>query len=164
LIDWLNAKGRPGNDPVEKLLEWNARMQSEVPWPVDETKAYLARLVRRTKFAVAPVLVGLRPNRWQVDWRLVGRMAAAEGLALIKLLQLAEQGLLGRVRKCAKKECGRWFFARFQHQRFDKAKCQQETFRSDPEWKQKRAEHMRRLRHDKKLQEQGWLKPRKGAK
>jgi len=164
LIAWLNAKVRPKDDPVEQLLEMNQRL------PVQSTehdvRSYLAQIVRRSKLAVAPVLTGATARKWEIDWKLVGNMDSRQGLALVRMLHLADQGLIERVRKCAKPGCGKWFFARFKHQLFDSARCQQETFKQDPAWKKQRADYMRRLRQETKLRERRWLRTakRKGRK
>ncbi len=162
VIDWLNSKRRPEPDVVADLLELNGQL----PLSFQELLDYFAEIVRRSKFATAPVLLGVRPNHWKIDWRLVGNMDAEQGLAFGKLIHLAEQGLLGRIRKCAKKECGRWFYARFEHQKFHAQKCQVEAFRSDPQWKEQRREYMKQLRQEKKLREQKWLRSpkRKGKR
>lgn len=156
LLEWLNLKARPAGDPVEDLLKLN----SELPLEATEhdVRAYLAEIVRRSKLAVAPVLVSAQPGKWSVDWRLVGRMPPLGGLAFVKLLHLADRGLIDRVRKCAGEKCGKWFYAKFEHQRFHAARCQQETFRSDPRWKEQRREYMKQLRQDKKLRERKWLR------
>jgi len=170
LLEWLNSKARPASDPVEELIEMNQRLPIEVT--AEEIGSYLAELVRLSKLAVAPVLGDVGPMKWQVDWRLVGRMPPSQGLALVKLLHLADKGLIGRVRRCAAKQtkqvgprawstvsCGKWFFAKFAHQRFHSEKCQQETFKRDPDWKKQRAEYMKRLRAERKLREQ-WKGPK----
>jgi hypothetical protein len=161
VTEWLNSKARAAGDPVEELIELNAWL----PFRATELdiRSCLAKHVSRSKLAVAPVLVGASPNRWQVDWRLVEkvRLRPLQALALIKLLHLGDKGLLSRVRKCGKRECGEWFYARFEHQRFHSKRCQQEAFRSDPEWKKHRAEYMKQLRQDKKLRERKWLRAAK---
>ena len=158
LIEWLNSKAKLANDPIEKLLTLNRQLPIEST--EQEVRSYLAGLVRRSRLAVAPVLIGARPDRWRIDWRLVGKMHPSQGLALVKLLHLADRGLIGRVRKCARNQCGKWFFARFQHQRFHSERCQQETFKSDPEWKKQRAEYMKDLRHKEALRHAGLNRPR----
>jgi hypothetical protein len=149
LVGWLNSESRPTTDPVEKLLMLNRQLPIETT--EQEVSACLGGIVRRYKLAVAPVLQGAAPDRWRIDWRLVGSMHPSQGLALVKLLHLADRGLIGRVRKCARNQCGKWFFARFQHQRFHSERCQQETFKSDPEWKMQRAKYMKDHRHRETL-------------
>jgi len=167
IIEWLNAK-RLDDDPVSTLLETNRKMTVfgmnrglPIKATEQEIRGYLGELVRLSKLAVAPLLISAKPDKWSVDWKLVGEMPPLLGLAIIRLLHLAERGLLGRVRKCAAKDCGKWFYAKFEHQRFDTKQCQQETFRRDPDWKQKRATYMRQLRHEKAMRERRWLRPRK---
>ena len=156
VIEWLNAKARPAGDPVETLLTLNGRLPIEAR--EHEVGDYLAKIVRTSKLAVAPVLIDAAPGRWRIDWRLVGKMDSRQALALIRLLHLADKGLIGRVNRCANGDCGKWFYARFEHQRFHSAQCQQEAFRSDPEWKKQRREYMKELRQAKKLREQKWLR------
>jgi hypothetical protein len=172
LLLWLNSKARPAGDPVERLLELDGQLSEPATFikrdVVHELNSYLARIVRRSKLAVAPVLLGAAPGRWRIDWRLTGNMHHPQALAIVQLLHLADKGLLRRVRKCAAKECDRWFYARFEHQRFHSERCQQRTFRSDPGWKTLRAEYMKQLRWEGKLREQRWLdassSKRKGKK
>jgi hypothetical protein len=154
LIAWLNSKRRPAGDPVEKLIEMNGSLLIDVT--PEDIRSYLERLVRVTKLAVAPAVAGIDPGRWEVDWRMVGSMDPDQGLALVKLLHLADKGLIDRIRKCRKKSCSRWFYAKFEHQRFHSERCQQETFKADLSWKKKRREYMKRLRADRRLQEQQW--------
>jgi hypothetical protein len=91
-------------------------------------------------------------SRWALNWDPVAKgMHRAQSLALYNLFQLAEQRLLDRVRKCARPDCGQWFFARFKHQRFHSEKCQLLVFRSDEQWKEHRRDYMRRLRRDEKF-------------
>ena len=152
VVSWLNSKRRPPNDPVEKLIDFNRQLPIQVKEHQVET--YLADIVRKTGFAVAPVLVSAKPNRWRMKWNPVGTMDSEQYLALWKLLHLAEKGLIGKLKECAKKSCGRWFYARFKHQRFDSEKCQQETFKTNPEWRKKRARYMKQLRREKKAGKQ----------
>jgi hypothetical protein len=168
VVDWLNSKDRPqANDPVETLL----KMNQGLPFATNELKDYLAELVRRSKLAVAPVLGTVGSDRWEVDWRLVGRMPPMVGLAIVKLLHLADKGLIGRVRQCAEEHteqtgprtsktvrCEKWFYARFEHQRFHSTQCQERTFKTSPTWKKQRAEYMKRLRQEKKLRERKWMR------
>ena len=104
------------------------------------------------EYRLRPVLFPEEQDRWGIDrWAIVWDSArkgitTADALDLQDFLDLAREGLLSRLKKCANPKCRRWFYARFTHQRFDSAWCQQETFRSDPKWKQKRREYMKKLR------------------
>ncbi len=75
--------------------------------------------------------------------RVVPFVAAdtVEGETLLIALRVSQKGVLDRVRKCP--WCGKWFFARFQHQCFCQTKCQQEHFRDSDAWKEHRREWMR---------------------
>ena len=170
VVDLLNSKGRSQtDDPVETLLEMNQGLPFETT--EQEVRDYLGTLVRQSKLAVAPVLGEVTPGRWEVDWRLVGKMPPMLGLAIVKLLHLADKGLIGRVRRCAAEHteqtgprtwntirCGKWFYARFEHQRFHSTQCQERTFKTSPAWKKQRSEYMKRLRQEKKLRERKWMR------
>jgi hypothetical protein len=60
--------------------------------------------------------------------------------AVFDLAALAENELLTRLRKCT---CGKWLFARFNHQRFCGAACREKEFRSSPTWKEYRRKKAR---------------------
>jgi hypothetical protein len=61
--------------------------------------------------------------------------------AMLDFSLIAELGLLDRLKKCI---CGRWLFAKFEHQRFCSAKCREKAFRSDPAEKEKRRKWARK--------------------
>ena len=170
VVQWLNSKKRSTRDPVERLINLNSQQLEGGLSGVqarEEIHSFFSALVRQSKLAVAPVLSDVSTSRWNVAWRMVGKMDPLQGLALVKLLHLADGGLLDRVRKCASEDCGSWFYQRFSHQQFHSKKCQERTFRAKPGWKERHAEQMRQLRHTKKFQMQNWLKTqqkRKGGK
>jgi hypothetical protein len=62
------------------------------------------------------------------------------------VLYLASEGLLEKVRKCDRKGCGQWFYAKKRHQRFHSADCQQWTLRHDRKWMEQHAAVMRARR------------------
>ena len=72
--------------------------------------------------------------------------------AVYNLAQLAEMGLIVRLRKCI---CGNWLFARFSHQRFCSAQCREKEFRSSPEWKEYRR---KKAREYYRLHKSGYVK------
>src|SRR5260370_18511703 len=140
VTQWLNTH-REKADQLRRLLQATEEFRAgglapfEAARKVDST---LRQILRSSRLAVAPAVVEATVSHWRFDWRPIGRMKPARALAFFKLLQLAEQGLVDRVRQCAKPRCGRWFYARFRHQRFDSQKCQLDVFRSAPEWREKR--------------------------
>ena len=85
-------------------------------------------------------------ERPQIIWNKTEGESLSEALMLQTLLKLWQQGLLARVRRCKRPECGRWFFARFKHQLFDSTPCQQQFYSSDPAFKKKRRESLRQTR------------------
>jgi hypothetical protein len=164
VVDWLNSKRRPQGDPIEKLIELNVgRPFKSIEEDVD---TYLRRLIRRSKFALAPLIKSAVPGHWEIAWNSVGDMDHDQSLALVKLLHLANEGLIGRVRRCARKECGTWFYAKFDHMRFHSKTCQESTFKSSPEWREARRSYMRRERHNQKqrMKRQLELSKRKAGK
>lgn len=55
--------------------------------------------------------------------------------AVFDLAQIADMGLLDRLKECT---CGRWIWARFSHQQFCSSKCREKHFRSSESWKEHR--------------------------
>lgn len=100
------------------------------------------------------------PSSWLVLWRPSRRQRGpsqvldSESAVVGLLLNLARQGAVHRVRECL--ECGRWFFARFEHSKFCQRKCQLKHYQSDAKWKAHRRDWMRSYR--------GTIKRRQRAK
>lgn len=108
-----------------------------------------------------------RRGRWTVSWNHLSNREKVEivifaggnydtfpygeGDALQSIIKLAEEGFLGRVRTCD--VCGRWYFARFEHQLFCQTPCQQKNFRSTPKFRAQWRDYMRDYRRT--LQEMG---------
>jgi hypothetical protein len=63
--------------------------------------------------------------------------------AVLRLMELGSEGLLGRIRRCF---CGERFFANFVHQKFCTKDCQQKYYRSSPEYKALHRAYMKNLR------------------
>jgi len=73
-------------------------------------------------------------QRWLFRWTCKqGQRVAAMMLAVVRL---AELGLLRRLRPCIR--CSRWFFAKFNHQRFCGKRCQELHYQTGEYWKQRR--------------------------
>jgi hypothetical protein len=154
LLDWLNdTKNRPAGDLVEKLIRLHDEFLKGHLGAEERIRTFVARVVRRTKLAVAPVVGTITVKRWDCDWKMVGDMDASQGLAFIRALHLADRGLLNRIRECGREKCSRWFYAKFPHQRFCSLSCQQRAFRDDPEWRRKHSEDVKRARHEARLLE-----------
>jgi hypothetical protein len=63
-----------------------------------------------------------------------------ETLAVHHVVELAKQGLVGKVRKC---DCGKYFFARLPSQRFHGKECRVQFWEKSPERKARRREKAR---------------------
>jgi hypothetical protein len=68
----------------------------------------------------------------------------AESGALKNLLELVESRFVWKIGAC---RCGKFFFRKFQHQRFCSEKCRIAEFRNSDEARQKRNEYARKLYH-----------------
>lgn len=67
-----------------------------------------------------------------------GRRPVGEALAVFRILELSNMGLLDRLHKC---DCGRWLFSRFKHQRFCSDRCRKRSFEKSSNTN--RSEYMR---------------------
>lgn len=164
LVDWLNRDGRkraglriqtwlsflhvlseaapslggaPGILDLEKVIAALAKGQGG-----SRTES-LRRLLRSVGVPKVHVRVRIKFEDVGGTRRVVPVIAAdtVEGEALLTVLRISQKGVLNRVRKCPR--CGRWFFARFRHQRFCQLTCQQKHFRDSEAWKEHRREWMR---------------------
>lgn len=110
----------------------------------------------RHALRVTPFYAGLRKSnehktfpecRWMFGWASdAGRSDAGARVAraIFIIIRLGEQGLLGRVRRCAR--CQRWLYAKFNHQRFCQKLCQLLDYQTSEEWKRRRRERYRENR------------------
>ncbi len=76
-------------------------------------------------------------------FNLLGAQMGESG-ALKKALQLFESSLIWKIWRC---RCGRFFFAKFRHQRFCSQKCRTAEFQSSEDARKKRNEYARMLYH-----------------
>jgi hypothetical protein len=176
VIQWLNARPpkKAKSDPVEQLIQVNAgewRAGADLNAVTRKVRSILRRSnLRLSPYWYAPEVHVMRfsklrgqlvPHavtdwrRWGVEWDATARgMGQAQSLALRSVLDLASEGLLGKVRKCDGEGCGEWFHARKRNQRFHSADCQRYAFTHDKEWMAKHALEMRARRAAKKLEKQ----------
>jgi hypothetical protein len=154
-VDWLNDPGAPKKptSAVVNFLRANtdlATAPNKAQLLARAKKAYieLFQLVPSVEFfdteAMPEVIDGR--VRWTERNVPIGpiKKEAVPIEVWGSVKKLADWGLLGRTRKCP--QCGRWFFAKFDHATFDSRKCQQEMLRASPKWRKGRAAYMRRLR------------------
>jgi hypothetical protein len=174
ILQWLNARPQKKQkaDPVEQLIRVNAhewKQGADVNAVTRKVRAILgsARL-RLAPYWFVPVIHTMRLverggrgriqpvpmtdfSRWGIDWDPVAKgMGRAQALALRSTLELASDGLLGKVRECKREACGIWFFAAKSHQKFHSPECQQLALRSTDEWRDRHAAVMRRRRAAKR--------------
>jgi hypothetical protein len=172
LTQWLNARprGKAKADPVEQLIQVNAdqwKAGADLNAVTRKVRSILRRSkLRLTPFWSVPILHVMqfskrrgalvpRPitdwRRWEIEWDPKAKgMGRSQSLALRSVLDLASEGLLGRVRKCDRENCGEWFYAKKLQQRFHSAECQRFAFTHDKEWMAKHALEMRERRAAKK--------------
>jgi hypothetical protein len=74
--------------------------------------------------------------RWMFGWYSSAGERSAE--MIFRIVRLGERGLLARVRRCYR--CKRWFYAKFNHQRFCGQRCQVLHYQTSEEWKKRRRE------------------------
>lgn len=60
---------------------------------------------------------------------------------LLRIVEVARRGSLGRIRRCA--NCSAWYFANVRHQGYCRRECQQRNFRKSRKFKTKRKFYMR---------------------
>ena len=180
LLEYLNTGKK--NPDIEALLAANAELiqGTNVNAAVKTIRRLLVRAKLKPYFYVPMVQKGQRwspawkqnvrkmvldNTRWVVEWEPASRRDLARTQAFTSCIELARQGLLQRIKPCARKGCAKRFFARFAHQQFCSSKCQRAEIRSTEEWKKSRREYMKRLRSEGKLRERHRLElsKRKGA-
>ena len=63
--------------------------------------------------------------------------------AVTRIIELCHEGLIERHRRWG---CGKWFYAKFSHQKFCSDVCQLRIYKASPEWKAYRRDYMKRNR------------------
>jgi hypothetical protein len=168
--EWLNRKKETKN--IEKLLDAAATFSQNIAAAMESPKGKRLKRSRvvgifmpdeilgmcheinsiLSEFKLTPVLHPSAETLYGVEgWEVfldsgTNDVSTAEAFALQSVLELGKEGLLTRVKRCGNSKCNRWFYSRFNTQKFHSSRCQQEAFRSDPEWKRKRRAYMRNLR------------------
>ena len=138
-------------EPMIAAIEWKRTdpKKYELHWEIEKRRAILNKELSKYRFTpraeVAMGGGGVAPSQWAVWWRgatwdKYPRMRPSEALELI--LKLTQVGDLTRLRRCT--HCQKWLFARFRHQAFCSAKCQQKNFTKSDLWRAHRRAYMRR--------------------
>lgn len=128
------------NPQLKKLVPEKYNLQLEID---DRTRALNRKLAT---YRFCPRVYRAWKYGWLVTWETEREQEAMseqmkEGEALELILNLARSGYLDRLRRCT--ECRKWLYAKFRHQNFCSAKCQQRNYTHSEEWKKHRREYMR---------------------
>lgn len=83
---------------------------------------------------------------WTVLWEAEEFGGIAD--AVRSWLELVSRGLLGRLKQCARKKCGKWLFAKFAHASFCSLECRDAAAKEDPGRHERRKEYERRYYHE----------------
>jgi len=167
LAEWLNGEesSRIGADRDErrKELRGEARIRVRIAQLVQDLNTNAETFIREGKSDAKLTeqidrelsRYALKVSAWQVHhdskyktfseprWIFRWDSNAGERAAqmIFTIARLGERGLLARVRMCAR--CSRWFYAKFNHQRFCGKKCQLLHYQTSEEWKARRRERYR---------------------
>ena len=163
LVQWLNneepPRGGAERDELRKEIRAEARTRKRIAQLIRDLNTSAEIFIRTgvpdtalvdridREFARYPLTVQqvhvqdegryktFAEPKWFFGWAAPGRRAAEMIFAIVRL---GERGLLGRLRNCTR--CGRWFYAKFNHQRFCSKKCQLQHYQTSEEWKMRRRE------------------------
>jgi hypothetical protein len=89
---------------------------------------------------------------WSVSEALAGNRVIVEATAVHAVVRLADTGLLDRLQTCA---CGKWYFARFSHQRFCSPECRVTFWESSEERKEQKRKLARQYYVHHKIHDRG---------
>lgn len=110
-----------------------------------------------TDYKFSPVLQVDRkpPYDTHLFWRPSHRPLRAALLydaycAISDIARIAQAGVLDRVKRCNAGQCRKWFFARFAQSKFCSTRCQQQTYKSTPKWREKHRAAAKQSYHKKK--------------
>jgi hypothetical protein len=157
----LNRRDLPEDDPIKQLVRLELERSREsreflLEIPEQERTAKIIRLVDETqaKWNPGQYLAADRMGRddWTVSLKFRALSPDPMGLLVLdKCLHLKEEGLLDRLRECARPGCGEWFFAKFDHQKCHSDDCRVAILSADEARKEERKKYMRKHRRTKKL-------------
>lgn len=160
LVEWLNTEEQPRIGAAHNELRAEARTRKRISQLIQDLNTSAETFIRegrpdtalneridrqlsRYTLKVRPVHVQdegryktFAEPKWIFGW--YSRAGARTAEMIFRIVRLGERGLLGRVRTCT--SCDRWFYAKFNHQRFCGKKCQLQHYQTSEEWKQRRRE------------------------
>lgn len=163
IASWLNGKGAQNSaasrkriegllDNLRKVLAIVASVPSNFDWTnagygkhppepdgYDELTTELA--YRLQEYPTCPFFSVKDGREWYINDGVWGTRPTGESVAAHGILALAQIGLLDRIKRC---DCGKWYFARFTHQRSCSANCRRRVYEKTEKFKAKRRKYMRR--------------------
>jgi hypothetical protein len=161
IIEHLNKPKLKPADPVAVLVELARRYEAEGDEP--EKFALGTKIVNHinasmTKHKLRRVEIHTfhGPEGFGTIPAPLGDPARAElSRRFHCAVDLHKQGLLGRIRRCAKADCRAWFFAVLPHQMFHSDACRTATTSTDPKFRERRMKYMRYMRQLRKQTKPG---------
>jgi hypothetical protein len=160
LVAWLNGDPTPSwektgrasrrrvLDFIENFRDVLEAIKSAPSWdlinnPTPQLSRHMAELSARLDEYPTSVAFYINYGRDWVfdDGAVAGRRPAFESVAIHNAIELARLGLLQRIISC---ECGRWFFAKFAHQRFCSTRCRKRHHEQSEAFRAARRAYMRR--------------------
>jgi predicted RNA-binding Zn ribbon-like protein len=94
------------------------------------------KILRR--YQARPRLRLLSPgDGFRLEWQRIGD-DDLELWGVLTAVELAQEGRIAKLKKCANPNCKRWLFARFKHQRFCSVACHEMFHRTDEADKERR--------------------------
>ena len=153
----------PGQLPTLHLLTWKPKGIRAQLKNLRKSETVARRLRRQlSRYKVYPEVSPGRNGVWRQHWKALTRTSQlpitvfaqgdteaysfCEEDVVLRILELAKQGNLHRIRKC--RYCGNWFFARVRHGNYCQRKCQQANFRTSKKFRAYRCGYMRQYRRD----------------
>lgn len=158
LLGWLNAvkldygKSTPASrqrilDLLQRLQETLSLIESMpkdadlINRPPRRLSTFLDRINDRlAPYHTSPFAYIELDGTLAIQEALAGKVPVRESFAARADIQLANKGLLHRLRKCI---CGKYLYANFSHQKYCSALCRHEEYEQTEEFKEQRRVYMR---------------------
>jgi hypothetical protein len=140
VIDFI-ANAREALEAIDEAPSWDL-----INNPTRRMRRLMVELNARLDEYPTSVFFYINYGReWVFDpGALAGGRPVIESMAVHNVIELAKLGTLARLMTCG---CGRWFFAKFAHQKFCSTRCRKKNHESSEEFKAARRAYMRRYYH-----------------
>jgi hypothetical protein len=139
------------DDPLVQLVEDMHAFQAGQVWKAQEIVQAINDAIGRLRIGAAESH-GFDPQEGGFTWKQMPTSDpehVRQSFAWTLAITLHKLNLLGRMRRCAKPDCQKWFFAVLPTQTFHSEVCRLETMTKDPKFKKRRAQYMK-IRRGKK--------------